>query len=206
MSLNIMTCFFSVSRGAGFAEAALAGLASREDFSNVSLRRTDSLKGLNTIDPYKELMLLHVKGRRHTQVRLVEPVPSSVNSGDCYILVTPDNIIQWIGEYANVIEKAKAADVATFIQQKKDLGCKSPTTVAVVEEKKQYMGAGKQFWSALGGQTTVGSAGPPEEDELYENHIVETNLVYRLVENALVPCKEYWGSVPKIEMLKKDEV
>jgi hypothetical protein len=46
-------------------------------------------------------------------------------------------IIQWIGEYANVIEKAKAADVATFIQQKKDLGCKSPTTVAVVEEIKQ---------------------------------------------------------------------
>lgn len=164
------------------------------------------MKGLNSIDPYKDLMLLHVKGRRRTQVRLVEPVASSVNSGDCYVLVTPDKIIQWIGEYANVIEKAKAADVASFIQQKKDLGCKAPTTVAVVEEKKQFMGAGKHFWSALGGQGTVGSAGPQEEDELYENHIVETNMIYRLEENALVPYRDFWGSVPKIEMLKKDEV
>ncbi|XP_052080646.1 uncharacterized protein LOC127718635 [Mytilus californianus] len=195
-----------ISKGAGFAQAALAGLASTEDFASVNLRRTDSMKGLNSIDPYKDLMLLHVKGRRRTQVRLVEPVASSVNSGDCYVLVTPDKIIQWIGEYANVIEKAKAADVASFIQQKKDLGCKAPTIVAVVEEKKQFMGAGKHFWSALGGQGTVGSAGPQEEDELYENHIVETNMIYRLEENALVPYRDFWGSVPKIEMLKKDEV
>ncbi|XP_063412509.1 uncharacterized protein LOC134695228 [Mytilus trossulus] len=195
-----------ISKGAGFAQAALAGLASTEDFASVNLRRTDSMKGLNSIDPYKDLMLLHVKGRRRTQVRLVEPVASSVNSGDCYVLVTPDKIIQWVGEYANVIEKAKAADVASFIQQKKDLGCKAPTVVAVVEEKKQFMGAGKHFWSALGGQGTVGSAGPQEEDELYENHIVETNMIYRLEENALVPYRDFWGSVPKIEMLKKDEV
>ncbi|XP_076089117.1 uncharacterized protein LOC143059490 isoform X5 [Mytilus galloprovincialis] len=195
-----------ISKGAGFAQAALAGLASTENFASVNLRRTDSMKGLNSIDPYKDLMLLHVKGRRRIQVRLVEPVASSVNSGDCYVLVTPDKIIQWVGEYANVIEKAKAADVASFIQQKKDLGCKAPTVVAVVEEKKQFMGAGKHFWSALGGQGTVGSAGPQEEDELYENHIVETNMIYRLEENALVPYRDFWGSVPKIEMLKKDEV
>lgn len=59
------------------------------------------------LDPYKDLMLIHVKGRRKVQVRLVEPSATSINSGDCYILVTPDKVIQWVGEFANVIEKAK---------------------------------------------------------------------------------------------------
>lgn len=59
------------------------------------------------LDPYKDLMLIHVKGRRKVQVRLVEPSAASINSGDCYILVTPDKVIQWVGEFANVIEKAK---------------------------------------------------------------------------------------------------
>ena len=40
-------------------------------------------------------------------MRLVEPNHKSMNSGDCYILVTPDKIIVWVGEFSNVIEKAK---------------------------------------------------------------------------------------------------
>ncbi|KAJ8320369.1 hypothetical protein KUTeg_001956, partial [Tegillarca granosa] len=158
------------------------------------------------LEPYKDLMLLHVKGRRRVQVRLVEPCAKSVNSGDCYILVMKDKVINWVGEYCNVIEKAKAADVATVIWQKKDLGCKMATSVTTVEEKRQHLGPGKVFWKALGGMEKVEPAGPTEEDELYENHIVETNMIYHMVENALVPYKEYWGTQPKVEMLKKDEV
>ena len=30
-----------------------------------------------------------------------------MNAGDCYILVTPDKITTWVGEFSNVIEKAK---------------------------------------------------------------------------------------------------
>ena len=41
------------------------------------------------------------------QCRLVEPSASSLNSGDCFIVVTPDKIVQWLGDYCNVIEKAK---------------------------------------------------------------------------------------------------
>ena len=41
------------------------------------------------------------------QCRLVEPKASSLNSGDCFVVVTPDKIVQWIGDYCNVIEKAK---------------------------------------------------------------------------------------------------
>jgi hypothetical protein len=43
------------------------------------------------------------------QCRLVEPKAESINSGDCYVLVTPDKVIQWIGDYCNVIEKAKVS-------------------------------------------------------------------------------------------------
>ena len=49
------------------------------------------------------------------QTRLVEPHGRSVNSGDCYILVTPEKIIAWEGQFANVIEKAKVR-IASFSQ------------------------------------------------------------------------------------------
>ncbi|XP_021351835.1 uncharacterized protein LOC110449351 isoform X3 [Mizuhopecten yessoensis] len=196
------------SKEAGFAQEALAGLASKENFSKVSLRKTaeQATSGTSRLEPYKDLMLLHVKGRRRVQTRLVEPVAMSINSGDCYVLVTPDKALTWIGEYCNVIEKAKAADVASMIVQKKDMGCKGATAVGSVEEARQHLGTGKQFWAALGGQKEIAPVGPTEEDELYENHIVETNMVYHLKDNTLQPYQEYWGTVPKYEMLKKDQV
>lgn len=51
-------------------------------------------------------LLIHA-GRRHVQVRLVEPTACSLNSGDCYLLITPKHCFFWSGEFANVIEKAK---------------------------------------------------------------------------------------------------
>ena len=44
-----------------------------------------------------ETMLLHVKGRRMCQIRLVEPKPSSINSGDAYIALNGTEVIG--GEY-----------------------------------------------------------------------------------------------------------
>ena len=60
-------------------------------------------------------LLYSVLGRRMVQTRLVEPHGRSVNSGDCYILVTPEKIIAWEGQFANVIEKAKVR-LASFSQ------------------------------------------------------------------------------------------
>lgn len=48
----------------------------------------------------------------------------------------------------------KAADIATFIVQKKDLGTKA-TLVETVEEKRHHLGTGKKFWSAIGGLKTI---------------------------------------------------
>ncbi|XP_046380955.2 supervillin-like isoform X4 [Haliotis rufescens] len=197
----------TISKEAGFAQEALAGLASKENFSKVALRKAESSTpgGTGSFQPYKPLMLLHVKGRYKIQTRLVEPSAASINSGDCYLLVTRDKIINWIGEYCNVIEKARSADIAGFIQQKKDLGCKAAALV-ILEEHKGHLGAGRHFWNAINGYKEYQDCGPEDEDELYESHIIKTTMVYQVVDNSLMPYEEYWGMQPKYEMLKKDEV
>ena len=53
------------------------------------------------------LAVCTVSGRRWCQTRLVQPSSTSINSGDCFVLVTPDTVFLWTGQYCNVIEKAK---------------------------------------------------------------------------------------------------
>lgn len=49
-------------------------------------------------------------------------------------------------------------------------------------------------------------AGAEEEDEVYERGVVESNCVYRLVENRLVPEEQAWASTPSISLLGSTEV
>ncbi|XP_053366961.1 supervillin a isoform X3 [Clarias gariepinus] len=194
-------------KNSGFSAMALAGLASKENFSSVNLRSVKvSEQSSHSAMPYKATMLMQVKGRRHVQTRLVEPRASSLNSGDCFLLVTSQHCFIWVGEFANVIEKAKAAELATFIQTKHDLGCRASYVHTVEEGINTHSHASKDFWKILGGQTNHQAAGNPEEDEFYETAIVETNCVYRLLEDKLVPDDEYWGRVPRCSMLSPTEV
>ena len=55
------------------------------------------------------ILLLHVVGRRNLQVRLVEPSVRSLNSGDCFALVTEKDLFSWIGRDCNPYEKAKVS-------------------------------------------------------------------------------------------------
>ncbi|XP_037313234.2 supervillin-like isoform X1 [Pungitius pungitius] len=197
-----------LNKSSEYSEAALAGLASKENFSSVSLRSVNISEQMsnNSAVPYKNLMLMQVKGRRHVQTRLVEPRASSLNSGDCFLLVAPEHCVVWLGEFSNVIEKAKAMDLATFIQTKKDMGCRADR-VQTIEEGVDPQGADAQlFWSILGGQTAHQPAGPPEEDERFENAIVETNCIFRLLDDKLVPDDDEWGKVPRSSLLASKEV
>uniref|UniRef100_A0A8C1IBL1 Supervillin a n=1 Tax=Cyprinus carpio TaxID=7962 RepID=A0A8C1IBL1_CYPCA len=197
-----------MNKNSGFSEVALAGLASKENFSSVSLRSVNASEqsSNNSAMPYKNLMLIQVKGRRHVQTRLVEPRASSLNSGDCFLLITPHYCFIWIGEFANVIEKAKAAELATFIQTKRDLGCRASYVQTIEEGANTHTHAAKEFWKILGGQASHQAAGTPEEDEFYESAVVETNCIYRLMEDKLVPEDDYWGRVPRCSMLNPKEV
>lgn len=192
----------------GLADAALAGLASTESFSNVSLRSVNISQHVsnNSAVPYKTLMLLQVKGRRHVQTRLVEPRASSLNSGDCFLLLTPHHCFVWIGEFANVIEKNKASELANFIQSKRDLGCRASHVQVIEENSGVHSPSAREFWRSLGGQELYQGAGTPDEDELYETAIVETNCIYRLTEDRLVPDDDFWAKMPRCSLLHPKEV
>ncbi|XP_038156695.1 supervillin a [Cyprinodon tularosa] len=197
-----------MNKNSGFSEVALAGLASKENFSSVNLRsvRVSEQTSNNSAVPYKKLMLLQVKGRRHVQVRLVEPRASSLNSGDCFLLVTPHHCFVWIGEFANVIEKSKASELANFVQSKRDLGCRAEYVQMIDEGAGTQSHAVQEFWKCLGGQADYQSAGTPDEDELYEAAIVETNCIYRLMNDKLVPDDDFWARMPRCTLLNPKEV
>ncbi|KAI4886429.1 hypothetical protein NFI96_000484 [Prochilodus magdalenae] len=197
-----------MTKSSSLSDAALAGLASKESYSSVSLRSVSISEQVtnNSAAPYKKLMLMQVKGRRHVQTRLVEPRSSSLNSGDCFLLVTPEHCFVWIGEFANVIERAKASELATFIQLNHDLGCRAAQVETIEEGLNSQSPAAAEFWKILGGPASYKSAGPPEEDELFESAIVETNCVFRLVDDKLLPDDDSWGKVPRSSLLGSKEV
>lgn len=66
---------------------------------------------------YADDFLLSIAGRRHVQTRLVEPRVSSLNSGDCFLLVTAEHCVVWIGEFSNVIERAKVGAAADCLSK-----------------------------------------------------------------------------------------
>ncbi|XP_078281776.1 supervillin a isoform X2 [Rhinoraja longicauda] len=197
-----------MSKNSNFSEIALAGLASKEDFSSINLRNVNSTEQVsnNSAVPYKKLMLLQIKGRRHIQTRLVEPRASSLNSGDCFLLLSPQHCFLWTGEFTNVIEKAKASELASFIQTKRDLGCRAPYVAAIEEGINTHTKTAKDFWRLLGGQSSYQGAGNPDEDEMYESAIVETNCIYRLVDDKLVPDDDFWGKIPRCALLNSKDV
>lgn len=93
-----------VVKNSSFAVEALAGLASTEDFSTVTLRNvSETSVSANKLQPYKDIMLILIKGRRHVQARLVEPVAESINNGDSYILVTKSEVMIIISRIEHVI-------------------------------------------------------------------------------------------------------
>ncbi|XP_078079915.1 supervillin isoform X3 [Mustelus asterias] len=197
-----------LAKHSNYADVALAGLASKENFKNVNLRNVKKAEQMssNSTLPFNKVMLLQVKGRRHVQVRLVEPRASSLNSGDCFLLVTAQHCFLWTGEFANVIERSKASELAGFIQAKRELGCRAANITIIEEGINSQSKRAKEFWDLLGGQAEYQAAGDPEEDELYEVAITETNYIYRLVEDKLVADNESWGKIPRCSMLNSKEV
>uniref|UniRef100_A0A9J8B5B2 Supervillin d n=1 Tax=Cyprinus carpio carpio TaxID=630221 RepID=A0A9J8B5B2_CYPCA len=196
-----------MAKHSNLADAALAGLASKENFKKVNLRSVKSTEVVtnNSAVPFHKLMLIHIKGRRHVQVRLVEPTARSLNSGDCYLLITPKYCFFWSGEFANVIEKAKGSEMAQYVQTKRDLGCKAPQVTVLEEGINTDNRSAKEFWSLLGGKADYRGAGEPEEDELYESAVVESNCIYRLVEDKLIPYEEACASIPTVSLLNSKE-
>lgn len=209
-NFQILFCgSYSISglKNSNLAIEALAGLASQEDFTAITLKKA-SEGGLVFPDaPYKDLMLLQIKGRRHVQTRLIEPVADNINAGDCFILVTPNKVFQYVGEFANVIERSRSAEISLHIQQKGDLGCTAESVITIGETGRATRDQVAEFWKLLGGKPgSERGAGNLDEDEVFESRLVDTNMVYELVDDELVPDETFWGSIPKIEILDPNKV
>ncbi|TNM97013.1 hypothetical protein fugu_015169 [Takifugu bimaculatus] len=107
----------------------------------------------SSFPPFGSLMLIHVKGRQRVQARLVEPSARSLNSGDCFLLVTPERCFLWTGEFANDQERAKARELAATILRRRDLGCRAPEVVHLEEGLNCDGGPAEDFWRLLGGRS-----------------------------------------------------
>lgn len=160
-------------------------------------------------------MLIHIKGRTHVQVRLVEPIFSSINRGDCYLLVTKQKLFRFVGEFSNVIERTRSQQLAAIILENKDLGCSAFREYVVHDSKDGSIGRigdsfESEFWRLLKRpdewQTVIG-AGHADEDDLFEQCLIETNMVYEYKEGGrLCPLEGTWGTVPKVEILDENKV
>ena len=201
-----MRLLFAVAKSSSFAIEALAGLASNEDFSSVMLKKPSSCNS-STL-PFKDLMLIQVKGRRHVQVRLVAPTASSINQGDCYILITPSALYYYMGKYSNVVEQFRACDIVNHIQQTGDMGCKVEKIITLNSKKSNSSKDVQNFWKALGATEDVDvvPAGHPDEDEVFESNIIFTNMIYEVEDDELIPLEDFWGKIPKIEILQPAKV
>ncbi|DAZ92737.1 TPA: hypothetical protein N0F65_002902 [Lagenidium giganteum] len=88
------------------------------------------------------VQLFHVKGTNadNTVASQVDEKASSLNSGDCFVLVTPRTIFEWQGAGSSDAERKIASTVASLLQKKR-------ANVVVSEGKES-----DEFWSFLGGK------------------------------------------------------
>ncbi|XP_030568416.1 supervillin-like isoform X1 [Drosophila novamexicana] len=201
----------SFGQRGNLAAEAIAGLASIEDFKSVALK-SSSLPLQQMWLPYKRVMLLHVKGRTHVQTRLVAPVPTSMNRGDCFILVAGAHLFRYVGSFANVIEISRSKKICAAIVENKDLGCTATQELILTDGKYVNERQWRQFWSLLGEseeqpqQLAIADCGHEDEDDVFESSLIETNKIYEFHDDGLVPLVKYWGCIPKVEMLDTRKV
>ncbi|BHF72037.1 hypothetical protein SprV_0401510000 [Sparganum proliferum] len=206
-----------VDENAHLSETALAGLASYEDFSSKksTLRQVSEAPEAplttfqRTLIPHKDKMLIQVKGRRQVQVRLVQPVAASVNSGDCFLLLSETDLFAWIGRFANVVEVNKIRDLAAWIAKTRDLGFRgsclrnTPEGYTAIEESRTTGQVVGEFWRALGAADDArpNACGPSDEDVIYETVMQHTTRVYEVLEDRLEPVSEAWGVPLRVSLL-----
>ncbi|KAF7697854.1 hypothetical protein HF521_004364 [Silurus meridionalis] len=164
---------------------------------------TSSAKNVPNTVPYTNLMLILVKGCRRVQVRLVEPVARSLNSGDCFLLVTPSLCFLWTGQLSNTCEREKASTMASLVVSQRDLGCQATEFIHLDEGINTDEAQAAEFWKLLGGKTSY--SGCSDDDQQYETAITESNCVYRLQGDRLCPHEQGWASVPCLSLLDSSQ-
>ena len=185
-----------------YSKQALAGLAAKEDASNVRLRSASRNREEELL-PFRHPLLIQFKGRQRVYARMVTCSHTSLNHEDSFVLVTPDNVYLYLPKLSNVIEKSKAKDFAQLVCQSADLG----TTA------KYPKPADEHFWEILGGKImplmTV-NHNPDKDDKEFEDAHVTNDRCWSLKmdgkSHKLVPEMRGWSSVPPQSLLQPDQI
>lgn len=105
--------------------------------------------------------LYHVKGTtsENTVASQVDEVAASLNSGDCFILVTPKTVFEWEGAGSSDAEREITSKISSILKKNR--------AVEVVEEGKES----DEFWGFLGGKgpyaKTKGEVEAPHAPRLF---------------------------------------
>ncbi|CAH0404138.1 unnamed protein product [Chilo suppressalis] len=147
--------------------------------------------------------LFQVKGKRNIRVRQVDPLISSMNEGDCFILDVDQTILVYVGKKAKNVEKLKAI---SFANQIRDQDHNGRGRVEIIDQYSSEVDVQKFF-------TTLGSGAPntvPEEaaggdDQTFEKN-EEQSVVLSEISDASGKLKANALTKPyKQEQLKTTE-
>ncbi|XP_050556923.1 gelsolin-like [Spodoptera frugiperda] len=115
-----------------------------------------------------EKRLIQVKGKRNIRTRQVDPLISSMNKGDCFILDIGNEVYVYVGEGTRNMEKLKAISVANQIRDQDHNG---RARVEIVDQYSNDVDTQK-FFTALGSGTKdlVPEASAGGDDQAFERN------------------------------------
>ncbi|GLE02953.1 hypothetical protein PINS_up011832 [Pythium insidiosum] len=117
--------------------------------------KASGFSNVNDSDSYDTdgVSLYHVKGTKpeNTVASQVDEVAANLNSGDCFVLVTPQTVFEWHGNGSSDAERTIAHSIVDVLKQKR--------TSVVVREGSES----EEFWSFLGGKAPY-----PKEKAAFE--------------------------------------
>ncbi|CAF1131336.1 unnamed protein product [Adineta steineri] len=199
-----------IAENAGVAQEALAALTAGENFAEVNLRKIDQTPVAKFgYEPYKEIMLILIKGRRQCSLRLVNPMYESINEGDCYLLITPLKVFAWLGRYANTLEKARATDIIDYLRQHRDFGLRNEVKYFILDQAKDDTedDSHAEFRDMLQGEIDdYKLINDVTDDDFYETNIIDLNRVYRVENDLLLPLENFCFRSLSIKILDPNEV
>ncbi|KAF9418129.1 hypothetical protein HW555_004939 [Spodoptera exigua] len=113
-----------------------------------------------------EKRLIQVKGKRNVRTRQVDPLISSMNKGDCFILDIGNEVYVYVGESAKNMEKLKAMSVANQIRDQDHNG---RARVEIIDQYSNDVDTQK-FFTALGSgaKDLVPEASAGGDDQAFE--------------------------------------
>jgi len=105
--------------------------------------------------------LYHVKGSTalNTMAAQVAEEAKNLNSGDCFVLLTPTKMFSWMGSGSTDVEQSTATEIATLLKDVPPIKEGATREVVAIKEGEEP----DDFWTAVGGKGEYPKMKPGEE-------------------------------------------